>query len=333
MTANVIDKQKFGDFARAIMAGGWQLYGPVRDGDETVLADVAEKPEFDFNCHNFKMSPKEFFLPQSEVVCRFCRGEVVPDAVSAPARRVLLGLRPCDARAVWLMDKVFLQEPQDFYYKQRRDNTLIVSAACSDPESTCFCTSVGGSPAGAEGSDILFFDLAKTFLFEPVSAKGEQFIAQFSEFMRDATKKEVAQKERIAHDAASRMEKMPLDSIPENLAKAFDSDLWDAPSQKCLGCGVCTYFCPTCHCFDVTDETLREKGQRLRTWDSCMYKLFTVHASGHNPRPSQKERTRQRFMHKFSYSVNNYGELFCVGCGRCIKHCPVNLDLREVIAP
>ncbi|MCK5525860.1 MAG: 4Fe-4S dicluster domain-containing protein, partial [Candidatus Latescibacteria bacterium] len=67
------------------------------------------------------------------------------------------------------------------------------------------------------------------------------------------------------------------------------------------------------------------------TWDSCMFPLFTLHASGHNPRNSGNERMRQRMMHKFSYTVDNWGDTFCVGCGRCVRSCPVNLDIREVI--
>jgi sulfhydrogenase subunit beta (sulfur reductase) len=332
MTAKVIEKQKFADFAKAFVEEGYKLYGPVPDGEEITLAEIADNAQVAFDYTNFKMSPKNFFLPQSEVLCRFCRGEITEDAVANAEKIVLLGIRPCDARAIWLMDKVFLQEPADSCYKQRRDNAVVISAACISPDSTCFCTSVGGGPAATEGSDILLTDLGDRYLLEMVTPKGEEFLGQFSRLTKNAGKKEISQKGKIAEEAASRIEKMDLDSIAERFAEAFESDLWDATSQKCLGCGICTYFCPTCHCFDVTDETIREKGRRVRTWDSCMYPLFALHASGHNPRPAQKERTRQRFMHKFSYSVDNYGELFCVGCGRCIHYCPVNIDLREVIA-
>ena len=69
----------------------------------------------------------------------------------------------------------------------------------------------------------------------------------------------------------------------------------------------------------------------MRCWDSCQFPLFTLHASGHNPRPTYKERMRQRIMHKFNYCPENFEETFCVGCGRCIANCPVNLDIREVI--
>jgi ferredoxin len=102
-------------------------------------------------------------------------------------------------------------------------------------------------------------------------------------------------------------------------------------TQNCIGCGACTYLCPTCYCFDIADEDHMYKGRRIRTWDSCQYSKFTEHASGHNPRTNKTQRLRQRFMHKFSYTLENTGDIFCVGCGRCIIHCPVNLDIREFI--
>jgi formate hydrogenlyase subunit 6/NADH:ubiquinone oxidoreductase subunit I len=113
--------------------------------------------------------------------------------------------------------------------------------------------------------------------------------------------------------------------------KGFEDPIWNRLTESCIGCGACTYLCPTCHCFDIADEQHHYQGRRIRTWDSCQYPQFTRHASGHNPRPARKHRLRQRFMHKFSYTVEKSGDIYCVGCGRCVVHCPVNLDIREVI--
>ncbi|MCD6302085.1 MAG: 4Fe-4S dicluster domain-containing protein, partial [Anaerolineae bacterium] len=82
----------------------------------------------------------------------------------------------------------------------------------------------------------------------------------------------------------------------------------------------------------IQDRTVANGGERVRTWDSCMYAGFTVHASGHNPRPDQAARWRQRVMHKFSYLPLNVDAYGCVGCGRCVVNCPVNLDIRRVLA-
>ncbi len=74
-----------------------------------------------------------------------------------------------------------------------------------------------------------------------------------------------------------------------------------------------------------------EAGTRYKNWDACQLAGFTVHASGHNPRDTQDKRYRQRIMHKFSYYPEKFGKTLCVGCGRCIRHCPVDMSLLAVV--
>jgi ferredoxin len=111
----------------------------------------------------------------------------------------------------------------------------------------------------------------------------------------------------------------------------YEADFWDDIAFSCINCGTCTYLCPTCWCFDIQDEVHGKHGIRERNWDSCMFPLFTLHGSGHNPRGQKVQRVRQRFMHKLKYYVDKYGDgIQCVGCGRCIQYCPVNIDIRKV---
>ena len=88
-----------------------------------------------------------------------------------------------------------------------------------------------------------------------------------------------------------------------------------------------------CYCFDVRDRALADGTiERLRCWDSCQGVQCFAIAGGHNPRPTQAARQRQRYMHKFLYYPEREGVALCVGCGRCVVDCPVNIDIREVIA-
>jgi L-lactate utilization protein LutB len=72
-------------------------------------------------------------------------------------------------------------------------------------------------------------------------------------------------------------------------------------------------------------------GTRVRCWDSCQNSQFAEVAGGHDFRPTRAARTRYRFYHKFRAYPARYGEVLCVGCGRCDHACKVNINPRRVI--
>ena len=157
----------------------------------------------------------------------------------------------------------------------------------------------------------------------------------YQAFFQPSTETHIAAKDTNAAQAAEMLHPFEIGEMKGMKSKLdgiFEEEVWETITNNCLGCGACTYLCPTCHCFDITDEINGSgEGIRLRSWDSCQYSLFTKHASGHNPRVNKKQRMRQRIMHKFSYTVEKNEAIFCVGCGRCVHHCPVNLDIRDML--
>lgn len=312
------------------------VYAPVRDGHRVNFKFLEAGDEAALDYGNSHKAPKNIFFPQTETLMRFTRGEHGNRLVAAEgeiAPMVLFGVRPCDLKSFQFLDLVFDQEKyRDPYYVKRREQTTVVALSCKmPPSSTCFCTSVDGHPAAGEGADVSLFELDDHYLVEFLSAKGEDLKKYFSG-LKDATEADIERKQELAAAAAEAIKsKVPAHQIKPWLDENFDHPYWDTIHKACLGCGTCSYLCPTCHCFDIRDEVEGDDGVRLRTWDSCMYEIYSKETSGHNPRPGQKQRWRQRLMHKFKYSVDTYGVISCVGCGRCVLNCPVNVDIRKVV--
>ena len=331
MASGAIKKTDLTKLIAAVRADG-RFYGPVRGPEGVCLAELGPNDEAVIGYANFKLPPKRYFFPRSEVICTY-EADSMTETPLAEEKVVIFGIRPCDARALLYLDKVFLGEPFiDPYYGRRRDNSVVISLACGEPLPTCFCTSVGASPAGSEGADMLAFDVGDSLLFETVTERGEAFMEAHSGLFAEPTAEEVTARDEQASAAEKRVPAVDVSGITEKLQEIFDSPIWEEITQRCIGCGVCTCLCPTCHCFGLYDERDGLKGRRIRAQDACMFPAFTAEASGHNPRASRAQRMRQRVMHKFRYTVETFGDIFCVGCGRCISNCPVNTDIRETVA-
>jgi Predicted oxidoreductases of the aldo/keto reductase family len=278
--------------------------------------------------HNTRYPPKALFFPQSEAILKYKQNLGQLESIEAvPQKRVIFGIRPCDAKAVTLLDTVFAEgDNQDPFWLARRAETLLIGLGCNEPGATCFCTSTESGPFHTDGLDALLTDLGGEYLIELLS---ERAVGLFG----GLTPANPTQQESVQNLQQAAEQALPkafeLDGLKDKLDRVFDQDVWAQLSESCLGCGICTFLCPTCFCFDLVDEAQRDT--RVRNWDTCMFRVYSLEASAHNPRPTRKERTRQRLMHKYSYWWEHAGKLGCTGCGRCVRYCPVGLDIRAML--
>jgi len=332
--AKLIRKEKLSDLLEKL--SDFDIYGPVEEDGVVLYRKITNEFQQDFK--NSQKPPKDVVFPQTEKMFDFTKEGYrfvgVKDLEPSKQPILLLGIRPCDARAMEVLDKLFTWDYVDPYFVDRRNRTTVISFTCTQPllpDKSCFCTSVGGSPSTDEGADMLWTDIGDSYLVESLSDKGTAILEAAGDLFTDAGSDDEEVAEAAKKEAEDSIVKvLDTNGITEALEKLFGSEYWEGVAQRCIGCGICTLLCPTCHCFDINDVVVKGEGWRERTWDSCQYPYYSVHASGHNPRPIKRHRQRNRIYHKFLYIDKNLGVIGCVGCGRCISACPENIDIIEV---
>ncbi|MBR2834780.1 MAG: 4Fe-4S dicluster domain-containing protein [Coriobacteriales bacterium] len=294
---------------------GVSKFAPYREG-----LDVR------FDLHNTKLPPKDLLFPQTQKMYRYgetAEGGHYVEQFDESSERVLFGVRPCDMRSINLLDDVFLTKGfVDEFYEAQRKKLLTVCITCAAPAETCFCESMGLSPNEAPDADILLKSCEDCYKVTAQTQKGEAALADWRDFLEDTQAQVLPGKTSL---------RLNFEGVPQKLSRMYEDPIWDEISTKCLNCGTCTFVCPTCYCFDISQENKMKEGVRFRCWDSCMFSEYTAMAGWHNPRPTKKERVRNRFMHKLCFFEERYGKTLCVGCGRCVECCPVALDITRLI--
>jgi len=311
------------------------LIGPVSKGNDFVFAKVDDPAKITLPYVPTILPPQKALVPQKEALLKFELGKehkVFAEVEAEP--QVLVGVHPCDINALWVIDQAFTKEYVDYNYLKRKELTTIIGLNCNEPcDDKSFCYDMGSLKA-EENYDIMLTDIGDSYFMEVATPKGEELISGFSG-VKDPT---TAEKERLSEVEEEKKKKfnyrlkVKREEIPGLLERSYYSLIWDALGDRCLGCGTCTLVCPTCYCFNIEDKldiTLKT-GERIRVWDSCQLESFAKVATGENFRESRAARQRHRVFRKGKYLVERFGKFGCVGCGRCVRQCVVNIDIRDI---
>lgn len=322
------------------LSDAYRLFGPVKESDFHNFKRIEKGELPDLKCLNTRLSPKTLVYPQAQAMFEYSLDEsredhhIMKEIEKDITPQAVIGIRPCDAKAFILVRKNFdTPEYQDPYWLRAYESTTFVGLACHFPCTSCFCTTAGCGPFHEEGLDVLLVDAEDHYLAKALTDKGEGFLSAAgwdAEVKKDRAAKQIEAEKQKAEDKITTL--INTDRLKQiDTVDLYKAPFWEDVAFSCINCGTCTYVCPTCWCFDIQDENRGASGMRIRIWDSCMFPLFTLHGSGHNPRNTKVHRVRQRFMHKLKYYVDKYDSgIQCVGCGRCVRLCPVNIDIRRV---
>jgi sulfhydrogenase subunit beta (sulfur reductase) len=305
------------------LSKSFTLIAPQVVEEQVLFKPVMDSSEISLDSAKTDLSVKEYFLPPTHVVLSIQRGEegVSVEEPTAEEERVIFGVRPCDARALRVLDALFLEEePVDPYYAERREKTVLIGVACKEMGEECFCTSFDLAPDDPSDVDLMLTEADGGYAVMAVTKKGKAVLGDM-----------VLEEVKGTPPKPAVREKVPILQT-EAWPAQFEHPYWARLGDRCLSCRLCTYVCPTCRCFDVRDyEASNGAIERLRAWDSCLSEGYRRIAGGYNPRPTKGQRLRNRFYCKFCYYPQDFGPVACVGCGRCIVQCPVNVDIAEVL--
>jgi formate hydrogenlyase subunit 6/NADH:ubiquinone oxidoreductase subunit I len=193
------------------------------------------------------------------------------------------------------------------------------------------------------GGDIILRKIKGGYEVVVVTKKGDKLLKETG---LKTEKREKVSYELEVHKKMVKLRKLLLS--PELLKDAVEwswkgyPGVWDRLQNECLGCGICTYVCPLCHCFSIEDKIDLSGNppaggcSRCRKWDACTLLGFSrvaggVGRPGHNFHKSIKERYYNWFYHKFVRGYLEFGKPQCVACGRCQKYCPARIDIEQVL--
>lgn len=313
-----------------------KLYAPRKKENLFVFRPVKEVEDICLEYIPTILPPKKYYFPQKEKLFKFsAQAFKTAKAIDKFEEFILFGVHTCDIAGIQCMDVAFREAPEDPNYLNRKDKMTIIGIECLKYcDNYANCTSMGNHiPRG--GYDLMMVDIGDKFIIHINSEKGERLVKEV-DFIEEATEKEMVELERVREEKKKVFKEefhAPLQKVYEAFDKSFASNVWKDVGRRCVACGNCTAVCPTCYCFDVTDEmelNLND-GVRYRIWNSCQMDDFAKVAGGENFRKGRDSRQRHRYYRKFKYPVDKFNRYFCTGCGRCTRTCMAGISLIDTV--
>lgn len=306
-----------------------RIMGPCARDNRFLFGPVAKASELRLDCDVTILPPKVILQPPSETLLRFDATSGYESVIDSEPL-VLFGVHPYDMVAILQMDEIFSQGNPDIHYLSRRANATMVVVDVQNVGPGAFAGYMGTSHVES-GYDVLLTRIGDEYLVDAATTKGEALVAGLTS-ASDATKSQLQLRRDVWDSNRLRLRKHDLKAAPAEwpnlLEDAYEDPMWQERAELCFSCGSCNLVCPTCYCFDVSDDVNWDltTGQRNRFWDGCMLADFAMTAGHLNFRNEPAARYRHRYYRKGKYVPARIGgQIACVGCGRCITACVANI--------
>jgi len=311
-----------------------EVWAPIKNGERFVYNRLTGVHELSLSkLPNRTILPlKKLLLPPKFNMFKFTKTSYEYSSEPVPSR-VVVGVHPCEIHAVNIMDRFYSTDYVDEFYFQRRNKLIIIGTSC-EPDEYCFCDKTN-TYIIEEGYDLFLSDLGNYYLVWIGSSKGDDIVRKGDDiFDEEIPKESVNDFIKWRRDTEKKFKNnIDLTGITDLMELEYNSEVWNELGEECLSCGQCTMVCPTCTCFNVEDiiNLDLKTGIRERLWDSCVFKEYSLCAGGHNFREARGVRLKLWYTHKLKAFIGHFGSPSCVGCGRCLITCPVDINIKTVV--
>jgi ferredoxin len=292
-------------------------------GQDYELLKPADIPHILYNKPKPTTSLKSFFLPVKENVTS-ARDQEKP--------RIIMGIPNCDIEGLNLLDEIYLDKDYiDVFFKDRRDQTILISSDCFSTQEHCHCQSYDIKPYSTRTADLSVVQMNGSIIFRSINGKGEEFIKKIAGAVPVNDNSIITGIDRKHKETEALLiesnKDLPDYETTGRLISFANENIWKKYSSDCVSCGACTTICPTCTCFLLIDKPGFAKVKQM---DACQYPGFERVAGGEDALHELPQRFRNRYMCKYLWKPRKYKSLACTGCGRCIEACIGKINKNEL---
>ncbi|MBU8891706.1 MAG: 4Fe-4S dicluster domain-containing protein [Bacteroidales bacterium] len=303
------------------------IYAPIKSNNSMDYEPVNPEniSEIVYNIPKPTTPLKTFFLPVKE--------NLTTDN-STKIKRIIIGAPNCDIQGLKILDEIYLDKDYiDSLYKQKRDNTILISSSCFEIQEHCHCMTYGIKPYSKEIADISLSHVDQRIHLEVLSEKGVKFITELKNYASVSNSPETEIKDielkqsKIEYQIINDNIGLPDYNKTGKIVEKANEEIWKKYSSKCVSCGACAAICPTCTCFLLIDKPNFEKVRQL---DACQYPGFERVAGDEDALYELSKRFKNRYFCKYVWKPQKFKSLVCTGCGRCIEACIGKINKNDL---
>lgn len=329
----IIGKKDFEAFVEhLVQEDPREVVGVQEKGDKFVFDVLQKASDLRLDHDLTVLPPTQYFMSKRDILLQSDqRDEVITEDITP---RIIIGIHPYDLDAIRQVDNILSKTPKGRMYLKKRKSSVLVGVNIINTSVRGFVGSMGTSTV-SRSYDLMITDLGDEYAIEIGSEKGFDLLDGID--IRDATEDEKSKVAYILSGLDHRFHKrlnFPIDELPHILKQNHDNtEFWKKHSKECVECGSCVIVCPTSYALNADDITMENLSttEQPNIWKQYLHDEYPKDIAYEEVMDENYQRYRHRLITKGLYLYEIFGDIACVGCGRCGSQCPTDVGDPSVV--